>query len=102
MNLVENAIKYSEPSTEITVSLTESGDKVLLSVADQGIGIADNEKDRVFNKFYRIGNEDTRKTKGTGLGLYIVKRLVEIYSGEISITDNKPVGRHNSLPVLMD
>ena len=50
------------------------------------------EKARVFSKFYRVGNEDTRKTRGTGLGLYIVKRFVEIYKGEISIEDNKPVG----------
>ena len=91
-NLVENAIKYSEPSTEVVVSLIDDGNKIVLTVADQGIGISETEKQRVFDKFYRVGNEDTRKTKGTGLGLYIVKRFVEIYKGQISIGDNKPAG----------
>jgi two-component system phosphate regulon sensor histidine kinase PhoR len=72
--------------------LEDGGDKIFLSVADTGIGISDPEKRRVFEKFYRVGNEDTRKTRGTGLGLYIVKRFVEIYKGEISISDNKPTG----------
>ncbi len=92
MNLVENAIKYSETNTDVTVTLTDTGEQVLLLVADNGMGIAETEKGLVFDKFYRIGNEDTRKTKGTGLGLYIVKRFVEIYKGEISIADNKPSG----------
>jgi two-component system phosphate regulon sensor histidine kinase PhoR len=92
MNLIENAIKYSEPKTEVQVTLSDNGQQILLSVADGGMGISEKEKLRVFDKFYRVGNEDTRKTKGTGLGLYIVKRFVEIYKGEISITDNKPVG----------
>ena len=91
-NLVENAIKYSEPSTEVIVGLADDGDKIVLTVSDQGIGIPENERQRVFDKFYRVGNEDTRKTKGTGLGLYIVKRFVEIYKGQISISHNRPAG----------
>ena len=92
INLVENAIKYSEASTNVSVSLTDDDSHVYLAVADNGIGIADEEKVRVFDKFYRVGSEDTRRTKGTGLGLYIVKRFVEIYKGDISIEDNKPMG----------
>ena len=92
INLIENAIKYSEASTTVSVSLTDDSNHVYLAVTDNGIGIADAEKKRVFGKFYRVGNEDTRRTKGTGLGLYIVKRFVEIYKGEISIEDNKPAG----------
>jgi two-component system phosphate regulon sensor histidine kinase PhoR len=76
----------------VLVALNDDGGKVFLTVADGGIGISEQEKGRVFDKFYRVGNEDTRKTKGTGLGLYIVKRFVEIYKGEISISDNKPAG----------
>lgn len=91
-NLVENAIKYSDEQTAINVSLKTNNQYVELSVADNGIGIPDDEKRKVFDKFYRIGNEDTRKTKGTGLGLFIVKRFVEIYKGTITVTDNKPVG----------
>ncbi len=91
-NLVENAIKYSDELTAINLSLKTNNQYVELSVADNGIGIPDEEKRKVFDKFYRIGNEDTRKTKGTGLGLFIVKRFVEIYKGTITVTDNKPVG----------
>ncbi len=91
-NLIENAVKYSEASTEVVVEMKDDDTNVYLSVSDHGIGISDNEKQRVFGKFYRVGNEDTRRTKGTGLGLYIVKRFVEIYKGNIVIEDNKPAG----------
>ncbi|HQW22710.1 MAG TPA: ATP-binding protein, partial [Bacteroidia bacterium] len=66
--------------------------KIILSIADQGIGIPDKEKQNIFTKFYRIGNEETRRTKGTGLGLFIVKYIVEEHDGKISVIDNKPKG----------
>ncbi len=91
-NLIENSIKYSEPETEIIVTLTADEKKVILKVADNGIGIPVSEHEKVFEKFYRIGSENTRKTKGTGLGLYIVKRFVEIYKGEITVEKNQPAG----------
>lgn len=91
-NLIENAIKYSEEHSDVRVELHDKDNSIELCVADNGIGIRDEEKQKVFEKFYRVGNEDTRKTKGTGLGLFIVKRFVEIYKGSISITDNKPEG----------
>jgi two-component system phosphate regulon sensor histidine kinase PhoR len=92
INLIENAVKYSPEATNVTVTLSENNNNVMLQVADEGIGIADAEKKKIFDKFYRIGSEDTRNTKGTGLGLYIVKRFVEIYKGVILIKDNKPKG----------
>ncbi len=92
INLIENAIKYSAENTKITVALNEDADKVYLQIADGGTGISEADKKKVFNKFYRVGNEDTRNTKGTGLGLYIVKRVVEIYNGTITIENNKPQG----------
>ncbi|MES2622102.1 MAG: HAMP domain-containing sensor histidine kinase, partial [Bacteroidota bacterium] len=91
-NLVENAIKYSESGTAMKVILKEQEENILLMVKDNGIGISNEEKPRVFDKFYRVGNEDTRRTKGTGLGLYIVKRIAEIYKADISIEDNTPTG----------
>ncbi|MBL0341058.1 MAG: ATP-binding protein [Bacteroidetes bacterium] len=63
-----------------------------ITVADQGIGIADNEKSKIFEKFYRIGNEETRNAKGTGLGLFIVKHIVEFHKGDIKVLDNQPKG----------
>ena len=67
-------------------------EQVWLEIADNGIGIADIEKKKVFERFYRIGNEDTRKTKGTGLGLYIVDQIVKAHQGTITIRDNRPQG----------
>lgn len=92
-NLMENAIKYSPQCANVYVSLkrNEQG-KVEFSVEDLGIGIAEEEKKRIFNKFYRVGSEDTRKTKGTGLGLYIVKTVLEKHNALIRVKNNAPVG----------
>ena len=91
-NLMENAIKYSDSPAQIGVYLCISGKNVVLEFSDEGHGIPDKEKKRIFNKFYRIGNEETRKTKGTGLGLYIVHQIVKAHSGHISVKDNSPKG----------
>jgi K+-sensing histidine kinase KdpD len=91
-NLLENAVKYSPAGTAIVVKLTQKGKYVCFEVLDQGHGIPDNEKTKIFRKFYRIGNEDTRKTKGTGLGLYLTKKIVKQHRGSITIKDNKPTG----------
>lgn len=91
-NLIENAIKYSAEKTKIAVSLNENEREIELKVADEGYGIPKEERSRIFEKFYRIGSENTRKSKGTGLGLYIVKRFVEANRGTITVSDNKPCG----------
>lgn len=91
-NLIENAVKYSPPCAHVSVKLAQDNGHVIFSVADHGIGIEDNEKKLIFNKFYRVGSEDTRKTKGTGLGLYIVKTVLERHRAQISVRDNTPSG----------
>jgi signal transduction histidine kinase len=91
-NLIENAIKYSAPCEVVDVKLYSRDGKIFLEVADHGIGIADNEKSRIFEKFYRVGSEDTRNTKGTGLGLYIVKEVLEKHEASIKVKDNEPTG----------
>jgi signal transduction histidine kinase len=91
-NLIENAVKYSNPCSAVGVKLFVKDDRVFLEVADQGIGIADNEKTRIFDKFYRVGSEDTRNTKGTGLGLYIVKEVLDKHQASIRVRDNRPAG----------
>jgi K+-sensing histidine kinase KdpD len=91
-NLLENANKYSDKEEKIAVVLTKQQDKIRLEVIDEGEGIPNNEKKAVFQKFYRIGSEQTRKTQGTGLGLYICKKLVAYHRGEITIKDNQPTG----------
>lgn len=91
-NLLENARKYSAKNTPIVVSLEKNEKCIRLCVADNGPGIPDDEKAKVFRKFYRIGNEETRQTKGTGLGLFIVKYISEGHKGQVLIKDNKPHG----------
>ena len=91
-NLIENALKYSAATEPVTVELREDKDKIKLTVIDNGPGIIDDEKKKVFTKFYRSGDENKRKTKGTGLGLYLCKKIVQSHDGSISITDNLPHG----------
>ncbi len=91
-NLVENAIKYSGPCEVVEVKLQRKEQSIHLMVADHGIGISDTEKPRIFDKFYRVGNEDTRNTKGTGLGLFIVKHVLDKHEATIKVRDNKPSG----------
>ncbi len=92
LNLVENAVKYSNEDAQINISLSQNDSDIIWQVADQGIGVSDKEKKKIFDRFYRVGNEDTRKTKGTGLGLYIVKEVIKAHNGRISIVNNRPKG----------
>lgn len=91
-NLIENAIKYSPECASVHVKLYQADGKTVFSVADFGEGISDDEKKLIFNKFYRVGNEATRKTKGTGLGLYIVKTVLQKHQASIRVKDNTPSG----------
>ena len=99
INLVENAVKYSYETLQVTLTLksdistgTITNNDVLFEVADNGCGIPDSEKQKIFEKFYRSGNEETRKTKGTGIGLFIVKQICNAHQVSINVTDNKPSG----------
>lgn len=90
-NLLENAVKYADTGPVI-VKLRSHQDDLVLEVADSGIGIPEEEKLKVFGKFYRIGNEETRTTKGTGLGLFICANIVRLHYGRISVRNNLPNG----------
>lgn len=92
-NLIENAVKYSPDCMPVHIDVYQkSNGKVCFRVADLGIGIADIEKPKIFNKFYRVGSEDTRKTKGTGLGLFIVKQVLDHHQAQIKVKNNQPKG----------
>ncbi len=91
-NLVENAVKYTPEHTTIQVSLATKDKTAIIRVADHGAGIPDSEKKNIFNKFYRVGNESTRKSKGTGLGLYLTQKIVQQHKGKIGVKDNRPTG----------
>ena len=93
-NLIENAEKYSPAHSKINIELAphENEGLVSLRVCDEGMGISKEDKENIFQKFYRVGNEETRSTKGTGLGLYIVKNIVNSQGGEITVKNNSPKG----------
>lgn len=91
-NLLENAAKYSPKEGKMTASLKKNTDTVILAVSDEGPGIPDEEKKKIFSKFYRIGNEATRKKQGTGLGLYLCSRIAADHNGDISVTNNTSGG----------
>jgi K+-sensing histidine kinase KdpD len=91
-NLLENANKYSPRDKPVKLRLSEKGKWIFLEVKDEGPGIHPSEKKNIFRKFYRIGNEQTRKTKGTGLGLFLCKKIVEDHKGQITVEDNQPQG----------
>jgi signal transduction histidine kinase len=91
-NLLENANKYSDKSKPINFKLYSDAGTITVQVLDEGPGISMEEKKKVFRKFYRTGNEQTRRTKGTGLGLYICKKIADHYGATIAITNNAPIG----------
>jgi two-component system sensor histidine kinase CiaH len=91
-NLIDNALKYGAKELPVTVLLYETKDQVILQVKDEGRGIAAGEKEKIFSKFYRIGNSATKAAKGTGLGLYLSKKIAKQHNADISVTDNTPSG----------
>lgn len=91
-NLVTNAFKYSDEIGAVKIKVDQSKNGFILMVSDEGIGINESEKKKVFEKFYRVGDEKTRTKPGSGLGLYLVKKITEIHGGTVSIEDNNPTG----------
>ncbi len=87
-NLLENAVKYSPQGSSISVDLTSVGNTITFSVSDRGKGIPDTIKKSIFERFYRSGSEETRSSKGTGLGLYIVKYLATMHNWDVAVKDN--------------
>jgi len=92
INLIENAIKYSFEDVKIEVILKKLNGNTILEIKDQGCGILDQEKETVFQKFFRSGSENTRKTKGTGIGLFIVKSICDLHQIDVKLTNNQPKG----------
>ena len=91
-NLVDNAIKYSEIGGVVNVSSTINGDEIMVSVTDYGIGIAERDQKRIFERFYRVDKARSRATGGTGLGLSIVRHIVLEHGGAIDIKSEEGVG----------
>ncbi|MEP6616804.1 MAG: ATP-binding protein [Ginsengibacter sp.] len=91
-NLLDNAIKYSAREKIVWITVQQDDHKIKLTVKDEGKGITDAEKPKVFDKFYRIGNQHTKGSRGTGLGLYVTKRILQQHKADITVTNNNPQG----------
>lgn len=87
-NLVSNAIKYSPPATQVRVSVTTQAGEIQFRICDEGFGIPAEARDRIFQKFYRLERDANSTTVGTGLGLPLVKQIVEQHGGRISFAAN--------------
>jgi len=85
VNLVDNAIKYSHPDGDVTVSCSVHGGRVVLAVRDRGIGIEARHLPRLFERFYRVDKARSRKLGGTGLGLAIVKHIAQVHGGAVRV-----------------
>jgi two-component system phosphate regulon sensor histidine kinase PhoR len=92
VNLIDNAVKYSEPNDTVTVSFTEKPDCVEVSIVDTGIGIAPQHLSRIFERFYRIDKDRSRDVGGSGLGLAIVKHIIEAHGTTISVESTVGIG----------
>lgn len=92
VNLLINAINYSKENTTITIHASETADEVIIEVRDEGIGIAQTELPRLFERFYRVDRARSRDSGGTGLGLAIVKHLIEAHGGRVTVDSELGVG----------
>jgi signal transduction histidine kinase len=101
LNLVNNSLKYSQDRKHIAVNLYPDSGAVKLEVSDHGIGIPSEEQNKIFEKFYRVGDPLVHNTKGSGLGLSLVRHIVEAHGGQVTV-DSAP-GRGSvftiSLPI---
>jgi PAS domain S-box-containing protein len=100
-NLIENAARYTPPGGKVTVSLKNDKKEVEIAVSDTGVGIPQNQQQRVFSKFFRAQNVIRMETEGTGLGLFITKNIIEAHGGRIwfESEENKGTTFHVALPV---
>ena len=104
VNLVDNAVKYSEPGSSVLIQAFKNDDRITIRVKDSGCGIPKEHLTRIFERFYRVDKARSRKVGGTGLGLSIVRHIVNAHGGEISVESSPGRGSAFSicLPVTMD
>ncbi len=91
-NLIDNALKYSPAGSVVRIESREIGEWIEISVADQGIGLSEEERQSLFTRFYRAKNDHTTQVTGTGLGLYLTKYFIEAHHGRVEVTSEKGAG----------
>jgi signal transduction histidine kinase/GAF domain-containing protein len=92
VNLLDNAVKYSPDGGKVGIRLEQSNDRCLIEVSDEGLGIPSSEREKIFEKFYRLDPQQTKGVGGSGLGLYICRELVERMDGELTVESQPGVG----------
>ena len=92
INLVDNAVKYTPPGSEIMICSRKEDGRVWISVSDNGPGIPDEQKQKVFEMFYTAGNKVADSRRGIGLGLALCKSIVAAHGGQLTVKDNQPSG----------
>jgi two-component system sensor histidine kinase KdpD len=92
INLVDNAIKYTKQDSLIRISTRKQRDEIVIAVADNGIGIADDQKEKLFDMFYTVNNSIADGRRGMGLGLALCKSIVHAHGGNITVSNNTPCG----------
>ena len=98
VNLLDNAMKYSNAEKHITIELVQNKRNIALSVTDQGIGIPESEQKKIFQKFYRVGDSLVHNTKGSGLGLSLVEHIMKVHNGEVTV--QSIVGKGSSFSLI--
>jgi two-component system sensor histidine kinase SenX3 len=101
-NLLDNAVKYSEPGSRVTVSTAVTRPDLLITVTDEGIGIPSRDLERIFERFYRVDHARSRETGGTGLGLAIVRHVVHAHGGVVSVESVEGQGSTFRIAVPID
>jgi two-component system sensor histidine kinase SenX3 len=92
VNLLDNAIKYSEPGQSVEIGATRDGDRVSIAVRDHGVGIPTRDLERIFERFYRVDRARSRDTGGTGLGLAIVHHVAQAHGGDVKVESREGEG----------
>ena len=98
-NLCDNAIKYNEPGGRVDVSISQNDDEITLTVQDDGMGIAPEHQEKVFERFYRVDKSHSKQSGGTGLGLSIVKHAVQYHQGKIKVESE--FGKGTTISIIL-
>jgi two-component system phosphate regulon sensor histidine kinase PhoR len=99
LNLMSNAVKYSNSNKDIEVKLFSQDDSIFIQVADKGIGIPESEQKKIYEKFYRAHSGHERDTGGAGLGLTVVQHIVDAHNGKIELESN--VGEGSTFTIIL-